>query len=214
MKNIVAKKLEKYESSSYKEIAFPIFKNTSLNYYCFAYECELEKDEGQYPLEDLLNMFSVSCGEYFGEPYIENGIKKSIVEIITISDKIEELIKILNFSTIIGKQINNFVCGKNIMLGVNYGNANLIVNSKKIVVPIYAVRKNRNTENFCVYYPEIQLSNLFINDLDLSNYINDNNEVEYVLIKENYAYVIYKKDNEEEQLVYNLKGFVRAEKVL
>jgi len=213
MKNIVIKKLEKYADEEHEEVVFSVYKNKAVNYYTFAFEYELEEGEGQYPLEDLLDKFSVSChGDYYGEEFEENGVKKAIVEVITSSDSVKELIDILSLSTIIDKQVNNFTFKTYEYLGINYGDAKIIINDNENIVPIYATRNVRNeTETFCMKYPEGQLSSMFKKGYDISEHINGDIELKYVMLDDSKAFVIYKKDNQDYQLVYDIKGFVKDE---
>src|SRR5690349_10145270 len=121
MKNIKARHSEKYDSEKYEKIGFGVFKNNSENNYCFTFEAEFEESEEQYPLSDLLSQYSVSCTDHYLTDQIIDGIKKSIIEVETLTDKKDDLIQILNFSTIVGRTIENIVYGKYALLVLKYG---------------------------------------------------------------------------------------------
>ena len=106
MKNIKTVKLDKYNTDNYKEIAFGVYLNKELNNYCFCFEADVID---QYPLEDLLDQYLVNCTEYYGQEVTIENEKKNIVEVETLSADKNDLIKILNFSTIVDKEIINVV---------------------------------------------------------------------------------------------------------
>lgn len=73
MKDIKIVKLDKYNSENYKEIAFSVYFNKKANNYCFAFEAD---EVNQYPLEDLLDQYNVSCTEYYGQKVTINNEEK------------------------------------------------------------------------------------------------------------------------------------------
>ena len=81
----------------------------------------------------------------------------------------------------------------------------------KFLVNLFTRNVRNETETFCMKYPEGQLSSTFKKGCDISEYINGDVELEYVMLDESKAFVIYKKDNQDYQLVYDIKGFVKDE---
>ena len=215
MKNIKVKHLGKYDSNEYIEIAYSVYKNNLQNNYCFAYEAELEENEGQYPLENLLDQYSVSCTEYYGEEEIIDGIKKASAEVETLSDSKEDLIKIFNFSTIIDKIIENAVyCGTELLV-LKYGTGKIIQNNQKeISIPIFAKRNDiTGRENFEIKYPEIQYKKMFESGINVPNSLPEISTMEYILLENSKANVIYKIHGETYRLIYGLKGYEQNEKI-
>ena len=104
MKDIKPFKLKKYDTDDYSEIAFNIYYNKKANNFCFCFEAD---NIEQYPLEDLLDQYLVNCTEYYGQKEIIDGEEKNIAEVETLYSKKDDLIKILNFSTIVGNEIIN-----------------------------------------------------------------------------------------------------------
>ena len=214
MKNIKTKHLDKYNSNEYTEIAYSVYKNKLGNNYCFAYETELMESEGQYPLEDLLDQYDLNCTEYCGKEEIIDGIKKTIVEVETLSDSKSDLIKIFNFSTIVDKIIENTAyCGQTILV-INYGVGKILLHEKEILVPIFAKRNDRNgRENFESKYPEIQYKKIFEAGINVDNLLSGNFVIEYILLENSKANVIYTTNEEIYRLIYGLKGYEQSEKI-
>ena len=215
MKNIKVKHFGKYDSNEYVEIAYSVYKNNLKNNYCFAYEAELEENEGQYPLEDLLDQYSVNCTEHYGEEVIIDGIKKAIVEVETLSDSKEDLIKIFNLSTIIDKIVENVVyCGAELLV-LKYGTGKILQNGQKeMSIPIFAKRNDRTgMENFEKKYPEIQYKRMFESGINIPNSLLEISVMEYILLENNKANIIYKIHEETYRLVYGLKGYEQNEKI-
>ena len=72
MKNIANYRAEKYASSSYTEVAPDIFESPEGYVTSLSFEQETELDEGssaadisQYPLEDVLDRFSVYISDFY-----------------------------------------------------------------------------------------------------------------------------------------------------
>ena len=214
MKNIKGKCLEKYNSDQFTEIAHSVFKNKLENNYCFAFEAELEENEEQYPLDDLLNQYNVSCTEYYENEEILDGIKKTIREVETISDSKNDLIKILNFSTIVGRTIENVVYCGSVLLVLKYGMGKIKLNDAEILTPILAYRNDRaGMMNFEIIYPEIQYNRMFEEGINGSDLLPQNCKMEFILLEKGKAFVIFKDNEETYKLVYGLKGYEQTEKI-
>jgi len=184
--------------------------------YCFTFEAEFEKNEGQYPLEDLLSQYSLSCTEeYFETKETIQGGQKSIIEVETLTDEKEDLINILNFSTIIGRTIENVIHEGFVLLVIKYGIAKIKLGESEKTVPIFAERNDRSGMiNFEVIYPELQLKCIFEESVDTKGLISEQSEIEFVLLKDFKAFVIFKTcEQQKYQLVYGLNGYERTEKI-
>ena len=206
MKNIKAVKLDKYNSENYNEIAFDIYYNKISKNYCFCFEAD---KIDQYPLEDLLDQYSVNCTEHCGQNVIINGEEKNIAEVETLSEEKGDLIKILNFSTIIGKEIINITYNGYELLGINYSNSNIVVNNAKISVPIFANRRDRSgMASFNHKYPEIQYKNLFTSEKNFNLEINNFNEnnIKFILLQNNNAKIIYEDGSNIIEFKIDLQG--------
>lgn len=68
MKNIMSIELEKYkDEEKYRKITECVYQDLSRKSYAVTLSCELEdneKEDTQYPLEDILDKFNVHCTEY------------------------------------------------------------------------------------------------------------------------------------------------------
>lgn len=212
MKNIKARYLEKYESDPYVEIVYSIFKNKSENNYCFSFEAEFDENEGQYPLSDLLNQYSLNCTDYYLTDQIIDGIKKSIIEVETLTDKKDDLISIFNFSTIIEKTIENVVYGRRALLVLKYGIGKIRLSDAEMSIPIFAYRNDRSgMVNFEIIYPEMQYKRMFEDGIDAQNLLSQKCKVEYILLEKAKAFVIFKDNEETYKLIYGLQGYEQTE---
>lgn len=205
MKNIKLVKLDKYKPDNYNEISYGIYLNKSANNYCFCFEADVVD---QYPLEDLLDQYGVNCTEYYGQGTIIDGEKKNIVEVETLSSNKIDLIKILNFSTIVDKEIINVAYNGSELLVINYGESNIIINEKEIHIPIVGYRNDRSgMVCFELKYPEAQYKKQFTDghsiSIDIDNF-NENN-FKYILLKDSKATIIYENNNKTTEIIFNLK---------
>lgn len=208
MKDIKIVKLDKYNRDDYKEIAYDVYLNKNANNYCFCFEAD---KVDQYPLEDLLDQYRVSCTEYYGQEVDFKGEKKNIVEVETLSTDKKDLIKILNLSTIIDKEIINVVYNNSELLVVNYGNSNVIINGQEVHIPIVGYRNDRSGMIcFELEYPEAQYKSMFTKgeefNIEMDNF--DINNLKYILLKDWKAKIIYEDSNLEEttEIIFNQKG--------
>jgi len=214
MKNIKAIHLEKYNSDPYVEIVYSVFKNKSENNYCFTFEAEFDENEEQYPLSDLLSQYSLSCTDYYLTDQIINGVKKSIIEVETLTDKKDDLINIFNFSTIIERTIENVVYCGTVLLVLKYGIGKIKLTDEEISIPIFAYRNDRaGMVNFEIIYPEMQYKKMFEDGIDARDLLSPKCKVEYILLKKTKAFVIFKDNEETYRLIYGLKGYEQTEKI-
>ena len=146
MKNIKERHVPEFDGEDYKEIVDGVYLNQKKKNYCFAYECILEEKEGQYPLEDLLDNYLVSCSDYYGDEIEEDGVKKSIVKIETLNTKKKSLIDILNYSTIVGKTINNVELNGHVYVGRRVVDGKITIYDEQKTLPMFCARNGE--ENF------------------------------------------------------------------
>ena len=216
MKNIKAKHLDKYDTDKFEKVKKQVYKNKSTNNYCFAYEAELEKNEGQYPLEDLLELFSLRCTEDFCiKEEVIGGIKKQIVEVETYSDRKKDLNNILNFSNIIGKTVENVELCEAAVLVINCGMGKIILYGNEILLPIFAERISPE-HTFNIIYGEEIFINEFKNGVNIGEAIPKGSEIRYVLLTSNVSFtkktiglcalVIYNSKGKTYGLVYSKLG--------
>lgn len=204
MKDIKVVKLDKYSTEDYKEIAFDVYLNKKSDNYCFCFEADVVD---QYPLEDLLDQYRVNCTDYYGQETELNGEKKNIVEVETLSSKKEDLIKILNISTIVDKEIINVTYNESELLVVNYGDSNFTINGKEIHIPIVGYRNDMSGMTcFELKYPEAQYKAMFTNGQEFNVEIDGFNEnnLKYILLKDSKAKIIY-EDSKTTEIIFNQK---------
>jgi len=203
MKNIRIRKLEKYNSDNYKELGFGVWLNKLDDNYCFSYEAMLEDDEGQYPLEDLLDKYRVNCTEYYGQEEIINGERVSYVEVETLSAELEDLISILNYATIVDKVVQNVAIKGAIYIVKKYSEGTVIFNDVEYTIPIIADRSdNGGLNNFEIQYPEKQYEAMFIEGVKITEGL-ENYVPKYVFLSNGKAKVICEPTNFEEIREYD-----------
>lgn len=228
MKDIKIRKLEKYDSENYEEIGFGVYFNKKAKNYCFSYQTKLEDGEDQYPLEDLLDKYLVSCAEFCGEEFLVDGEKISYVEVQTLSAKLTDLISILNYATLVGKEVQNVEIKGRCLLAKRYANGKVRMNDNEYEIPILANRSTGgNLNNFEIKYPEMNYVTMFKNAIempeDLFNY-----EPKFIFLNDNLAKVVceptgvnydeyYERydesvTNEQISFIYDLNGFIEVER--
>lgn len=215
MKYIKVVKLDKYNTDNYKEIAYGVYLNKESNNYCFSFEADVID---QYPLEDLLDQYLVNCTEYYGQEITIGNEKKNIVEVETLSADKNDLLKILNFSTIVDKEIINVIYNNSELLVINYGNSDFTLNGKKVNIPIVGYRNDKSgMVCFELIYPEVQYKNMFTKkqtySIEFDNF--DENKLKYILLRDGKAKIIYDDSSEQEttEIIFNQKGIEQIKKV-
>ena len=152
--------LEKYQTEKFEPIIYDIYHNKGEDNYCFCFEITEEAD--QYPLEDLLTQYSLNCTDFYGQGSQVNGALKYLIEVETLSSDKADFISILNFSTILNKEIVNYVKGKYEYLAEKRCMSSFYMGAQKVEVPVLAYRSdNSGMVSFQNKYPEGQLTNLF-----------------------------------------------------
>ena len=210
MKEIKTVLLDKYkDSNNYREIGFNVYEKISDKNYCFAFEADKVE---QYPLEDLLDQYQVSCTEYYGDKVNINGEEKNVVEVETVDNNIESLIKILNFATIVDKEIININYNQNKYLVKKINTSLFTINSglfknTKVEVPIVVDKIDKTgLTNFTVIYPEKQLEELFLNNHKYKIDSNLLGNIEYVMIKGDTANILINKNGVYSKVVVDING--------
>ena len=130
--------LEKYQTEKFEPIIYDIYHNKGEDNYCFCFEITEEAD--QYPLEDLLTQYSLNCTDLYGQGSQVNGAWKYLVEVETLSTDKADFISILNFSTILNKEIVNYVKGKYEFLAEKRCMSSFYMGTQKVEVPVLAYR--------------------------------------------------------------------------
>lgn len=207
MKEIKERLLDKYSTNNYSKIIDGVYLNKKEKNYCFAYECILEKGEGQYPLEDLLDNYHVHCSnEYCGDEIEEDGIKKSIVEIETLKDDKDSLMNILCYSTIVNKTINNIALNGKIYVASRFIDGKVIFDKKEYTLPMYGVRISEERFNTKQWeYHFIRNFNQTI-DLDTIDGVSENTKkykLTNIVFKDRKAYVNFIDDSNKEEYKYD-----------
>ena len=112
MKNIKSIVLEKYkDATKFEMVDEHIYRQCSDGSYRIALSCDLEDGEdGQYPLEDLLNKYYLNCTDYFEDKQAKNARTLSFELEGSLDEEEENKENIFSFSKIIGKHVYNVEC--------------------------------------------------------------------------------------------------------
>lgn len=212
MKNIENHYLNKYGSDAYEKVVFDIYLNKASNNYCFAFTAifdEKEDEERDYLLSCLLENYQLNCTEYHGQVQCFDGIDKSVVEVETLSDDVQDLIKILNFSTIVSKEIYNVSCFGYDYIVKKYCIGRVTYNGIMHEIPVYGYRSDFDGKyNFEVLYPEIQVKKEFEKGFIISNTLNDNAVLKCVIVKDRFFYIVFSVGETDHALKYSMSNFV------
>ncbi len=164
---------EKYLSENYVKVNdCGVYHNLQNNDYCLCFETDTTE---QYPLEDLLDMYFFSCGEYYGNEVIINNETKILVEFETDSEK--DLKNITDFCSAFGKEIVNFTLGDGVAyLGISYGLSDITINNIPVNVPVVSYHDQNNkifeTKEIDLFYKDMFTSKknfeIDLNNIDLS----------------------------------------------
>ena len=217
IKNIKYVKIPKYNSPDYVPIGHGIY----IHRYDKFYTCGIRAEglESQYPFEDLLDTFNVACGEYCGEKVKIGEEEVEVAEIVTSGADLRDLINIACFTSIVGKEIVNYVTKDNgISVGKKIEDSDFIINGHKINVPIIVDKwkKGENLVSYLSTYIENVLRDLFIKEQEynIENIENiDFNDAKFIVIEDRKARLVV--DNEEKkvykEIAFDEKGFVNTE---
>ena len=205
MKEIKERHLVEFDTEKYQKIVDGIYLNKKAKNFCFAYECILEEGENQYPLEDLLDNFYVNCVDYYGDEIEEDGVKKSIVEVETLDDKKKSLLRILAYSTIVGKTINNVILNGGVCVGSLLGNGKIIFEGKEYTLPVYVIRDGE--ESFEAQQWEYHFLRNFSSIVDMDKHgghsaIDADDKLKNILLMGRQAYITFINDSNKESIKY------------
>lgn len=162
MKVLSAYPLPKYHQFPYQPVGFDIYRNIERD--CFAFCCEVAEETGQYPLEDLLGQYSLSCGDYTGTATEPNGRVRHLIELETSATDKQDFLNLLTCSTMVGKTIVNFPCGDYDYLGVQFDAlSDLVLNGQSLKLPIIGWRGGNHANHlpFDPIFPENLLLKAF-----------------------------------------------------
>lgn len=209
MKNIENYQINKYNSDAYEKVVFDIYLNKESNNYCFAFTAIFDEEEGEYLLSCLIENYLLNCTEYYGQVQCIDGVNKSVVEVETLSDDVEDLIKILNFSTIVSKEIYNVPCFGYDYIVKKYCVGRVTYNGVQYEIPVYGDRSDFDGKyNFEVLYPELQVKTEFEKGFNISNTLGDNAVLKCVIIKDRYFYIVFSEGETDYALKYSLNSFI------
>lgn len=139
MKFLSAYPLPEYQHAPYVPVGFGVYHNTATDRFTFC--CEVAEAPEQYPLEDLLAQYNLSCGDYTGTALEPDGHLRHLIELETLTTEKKDLLSLLTCSTILGKTIVNFSCGDYEYLGVQYdASSNFLLNGQSLTLPIIGWR--------------------------------------------------------------------------
>ena len=205
--------LEKYQTEKFEPIIYDIYHNKGEDNYCFCFEITEEAD--QYPLEDLLTQYSLNCTDLYGQGSQVNGAWKYLVEVETLSTDKADFISILNFSTILNKEIVNYVKGKYECLAEKRCMSSFYMGNQKVEVPVLAYRSdNSGMVSFQNKYPEWQLTNLFLEDKKYDIECLDGEWTCIELLNGKANLILNNSQDEYFQYIFDLKGFQGVSPVL
>lgn len=143
MKVLRSYPVAKYQTAGYKAVGFDIYHNLERD--CFALCLEMAEPAEQYPLEDLLEQYWLVAGDYTGDFVEFDGDNLCLLEVETLNAGKEDLIYLLNFSTIIGKEVVNFPTGKYESFGLkDPKESSFYLNGEELRLPIYYERTDRS----------------------------------------------------------------------
>ena len=205
--------LEKYQTEKFEPIIYAIYHNKREDNYCFCFEITEEAD--QYPLEDLLTQYSLNCTDLYGQESQVNDTLKYLVEVETLSSAKADLISILNFSTILNKEIVNYAKGKYECLAEKRCMSSFYMGAQKVEVPVLPYRNdNSGMVSFQNKYPEVQLTNLFLEDKKYDVECEDGEWTCIELLNDRANLILKDPQDEYFQYIFDLNGFQGVSPVL
>lgn len=212
MKVLDSYQLEKYQTEDYESLVYDIYYNKTEANYCFCFEVSEEAE--QYPLEDLLEQYSLVTTDLYGQGRGIGGTTKYLIEVETGDADKSSFIQLLNFSTILNKEIVNYVKGNYECLAEKRAISSFYINNSKIEVPILAYRNDQSgMVSFNNRYPEYQLMNLFLGEKE---YYFDfsKGKATFIELRDDRALMIVKDEMENYfEYVFDLKGFKEVQAV-
>ena len=213
MRNIEVYPMEKYNGEDYEKTVFNINYNKKSHCYHFAFSAEFnteDQEENWNLLGALAEDYGLSFGENIGQEQVINSVKKTVAEVYTLTDTVGELVKILNFSTIVGNTVGMVDCFGYVYLVKCYGMGKATYNGVPFDVPLYGYRSDFDGKyNYEVLYPELQVKSKFEKGFTIRGPKN-NAHLRFVIIKDRYFYVVMSVEGKEKALKFSLQGFEKV----
>lgn len=211
MKDIRNFTLDKYSSDNYREAAFGVYYNKEADNYCF---CFVADEMDQYPLEDLLEQYSLTATDDCGVVIGKNGKSQYIAEVETVSSDKSDFIQLMNFTTIVGKEVLDYEIGDYVYLGVKYADSDFSINGKKVSAPIIGYRTDSSgMMSFDAIYPDMQFKNMFTsgNDYEAALSNADIENISLICIKDGHAKLYSTYEGISRMIIFNSEGFINVE---
>lgn len=213
MRNIEVYPMEKYSSDAYEKVAFDVYRHKEANNYHFAFSAQFnteDRESAVYFLEALVEDCGLYFGEYYGREQEVGGVKKLVTEVHTLKDSIEDLVQILNFSTIVGNTVSMVDFGDSVFYAKHYGMGKATYNGLPFEIPVYGYRDDwEGSFNFAVRYPELQVKSKFEKGFTIRGPKN-NALLRYVVVKDSKFYVVMSVGGKEQALRFSLQGFEKV----
>ena len=186
MRNIKIRDLEKFHNIEYEFIAFGVYFNHTTKKFHFAIEYKLDDNEDvEYPFTFFLDKYGLSCPyEYNGCEIVEDGEVKAVAEVVTNSDTKLDLLRILNFSTIVDKQVTYAEYEDYLLLVLAYGEGKVFFDDRYAEVPVVASRMNEyGNDNFEYNKSELKSYEKLAEGVNIEANVADDMKLQYVLLE-------------------------------
>ena len=155
-----------------------------------------------------MTQYSLNCTDLYGQGSQVNSALKYLIEVETLSSDKADLISILNLSTILNKEIVNYVKGKYEYLAEKRCMSSFYMGAQKVEVPVLAYRNdNSGMVSFQNKYPEVQLTNLFLEDKKYDVECLDGEWICIELLDGKANLILTDSQDEYFQYMFDLKGF-------
>jgi hypothetical protein len=204
MKDIKSVELEKYSSGDYERVAFRVFHNKAGRNYCI---CITADEMDEMILDDLMTQYELNCtNDHCGEETVIDGKKVCIAEFETQRDTLPDLQKIMNFASVVGREIVDFDIDGNYLLCVRTGNAVFGQDGRLVKVPVYSVREDLagGMLSFCERYPDKEFTAEIGRIID-SQFLPEDVKFRAVLLQGFRAILILEHKGETTGFVYGFR---------
>ena len=203
---------ERY-GDAYEKVAFDVYRHKETGTYHFAFAARFNREDPEdwgYFLDALTEDYGLLFGGDMGKEKDVHGEKKSVVEVHTSGGSIEELVQLLNFSTIVGNTVGMADFGDYAYLVKCYGMGKATYNGKPFEIPVYGYRSDRDgLYNFGVIYPELHVKSKFEKGFSIRGPQRDV-VLKYVVVKDRRFYVVMTMDGKQKALRFSLQGFEKV----
>ena len=201
MRNIKVRDISKFKDIMYEYVDYGVFYNNQTKKYHFAFEYKVDDNEDtEYPLVFFVEKYGLEVSkDYDGAEIVENDEVIAIVEVMTKTDSKVDLIRILNFSTIIGKQVSFVEYEEYLLLGLIYGIGKVFFDDKYRYseVPVLSPRTNEYGEdNFEYRDGELDTFKLLEDGVTIDFSVASDMNLQYVLLESDKANFVFYDDRE------------------